>query len=188
MTNEIFTASNGIVMVERTGNLIRLKSKPDSGYAADRLAGYDELNLHDIEALREYFQVERDRELGRWRWPGNSTYVVYELTRDKIRVVNESTGNVNDFIRGSNFRRSDSSLGAAVDYFEAHPAKKPWHDAKPGEVWELTLDGLKYAALYSGEDRWTYSLGGEAKLLYNPGGRIQDAKRIWPEEVVSNDS
>lgn len=128
--SEIFTASNGIKV------------------SLDVLGGinYDESSLFltlpgmRTTALREFFQNERDQELGRWRWPENPDYVIIPRARG-VRVVSETTGMSLDARRGQ-YRGGGATLfGAAAAYFDAHPERKPWEDAKPGEVWLLTLDG-----------------------------------------------
>lgn len=175
-----FTASNGI------------KVRIDSPY----------LDLHtgqgwgavggskETEAIREFFQHERDEELGRWRWPENSEYVVYAkkatdpaTAMPSVRVISESTGRSRDLER-SVLNACESTLSAfgkaARAYFEAHPERKPWHDAKTGEVWVITVVGE--------ESAWTVNNKGQFENpdstyeLTNP--HITAARRIWP---VSND-
>jgi hypothetical protein len=95
--------------------------------------------------LREYFQHEKDEELGRWRWPDNPDYLVYRIIdnqgndTDKVRVAMEATGNsVGAYCRDDGISCSGTG-DAARAYFESHPEIKPWHKAKLGEVWEIRL-------------------------------------------------
>jgi hypothetical protein len=62
-------------------------------------------------------------------------------------VVNEKTGARAEWASGIVSARDtddsqDGRFHAARAYFAAHPQPKPWHAAKPGEVWELTFDGI----------------------------------------------
>lgn len=175
---EKFTASNG-----RTVHRDVLRLYVDRGGRGLSLSDGDE------EALREFFMHERDQELGRWRWPENPDYVVYRKAASAsephpgVRVVHEATGRSRDIgVEVNNACDPTVSMfgRAARAYFAAHPEKKPWHDAKPGEVWVLTLDGKDVAALYLGESCWKY--GPEGLTVYSPGSRITGARRIWPEE------
>ena len=50
-----------------------------------------------VQAAREYFQAERDEQLGRWRDPENPDIVVYALNMEDgedrcIRLLNELSG------------------------------------------------------------------------------------------------
>lgn len=144
------------------------------------------------DALREFFQHERDEELGRWRWPKDTRYVVYEIDSDQLRVLYEPSGvsvvvrlsNLSDAAPGKNF------VGAANAYRAAHQPPKPWHDAKPGEVWAVTWDGRETPCLV------VESAISSNGLVFNDTSRetpgvlapcITNARRIWPE-VVSDDS
>ncbi|QIK61774.1 hypothetical protein G7068_00035 [Leucobacter viscericola] len=54
------------------------------------------------KALREFFQHERDTELGRWRWPEYPEYVVRKLpdsNPETVIVINESYGPSYTFTR-----------------------------------------------------------------------------------------
>lgn len=96
-----------------------------------------------VAALREFFRAEEDERLGRWRWPENPDYVVYPDGTSR-RVVRESDGSslaVSLHDREVMTTYLDSYVGAARAYDDFHPEPKPWHDAKPGEVWLLTYVG-----------------------------------------------
>lgn len=93
--------------------------------------------------------------------------------------------------------RNPSILTALSEYFlavrdgtvEAHPEPKPWHLAKPGEIWRLTIT-----------DRWITSAGLIFHVIGDKHGRfarpqisgkqmeydltapqITAGRRIWPE-------
>lgn len=131
-----------------------------------------------VQSLREFFRDERDKELRRWRWPENPSYVVYELTQDRVRVVDEVTGLVNDINRDTSPTRSDHSPGAAKAYFDAHPLPKPWHDAKPGDTWVITT------TFHPGEFAVIATTEGELQsangFCYDPTDKsIISGERIW---------
>jgi len=168
-----FTASNGVRV-----------STNDSG-GVD--VGLKTLYASESLAVREFFQHERDKQLGRWRWPENPDVVVYldgHASRRSVTVFLEKTGGI---IIGMTERFLDSvpndgfeARAAARAYFEAHPERKPWHDAKTGEVWVITVDGEESAWTVNNKDKFenpdsTYE-------LTNP--TITAARRIWP---VSDD-
>lgn len=103
------------------------------------------VHAKDIEEMREHFRRERDTELGRWRHPDHPDYVVYPQARrednPRCLVLHEPTGETNlttwrqvtsDIISVSQFEI------VARDYFLAHEEPKPWHEAKPGEIWDVT--------------------------------------------------
>ena len=65
-----FTASNGLeIEIGKKGATF---VKGDDGTAW--------VGPNAVEALREFFQHERDQELGRWRDPVNRDLVVYRLS------------------------------------------------------------------------------------------------------------
>lgn len=121
-----------------------VKAGPEEGSLEfGKLDGY--LSAECVVDAAEYFQAKRDAELGRWRWPDDPRFVVYpgyspgEEERF-VRVVEENTGvstlvyeSQRDGVRGHN---------VATAYFEAHPESKPWHDAKAGEFWQITHNGM----------------------------------------------
>lgn len=119
----------------------------------DNVNGY--LGAEAVMDAEEFFQAKRDAELGRWRWPSNPDYVVYLAANGQAIVIDERSGLHVYRYRGeaAEMRRLRAATGedimlaskAAEAYFEAHPERKPWHDAKPGDVWLLTLDGVESA-------------------------------------------
>lgn len=103
------------------------------------------LTPSEADALREFFQHERDEQLGRWRWPENPNYVVYPCD-EFVRVMNEKEAEAIAVLGPDDDRQPAQSefdeFRVAVNaYFDAHPQLMPWHDAKPGEVWVLKVDG-----------------------------------------------
>ena len=94
----------------------------------------------ELKVLRTYFQEERDTELNRWRDPENPDMVCYAISdKNHIRVLDESTGIACYFDRNdTNLRLFGSKGSTAIRYFEAHPPKNLWEDAKEGEYWLVT--------------------------------------------------
>lgn len=162
MGTEIFKAASGR----------EVRPNEDGSIMFGRAIGY--LQREAVIDAEEYFQAKRDAELGWWRWPENPNYIVRPLAGQAL-VINERTG------RSHVFGRDDDSgewalADAAEAYFKAHPEPKPWHDAKPGEVWlindsmsALVTDG----GLFLFSDR--SAVGAE---------HIRTARRVWPEDAA----
>lgn len=169
-----YTASNGAQIV--------LTNAGKTGYVLverddDVASAY--LGFEEMVAWREFFRAERDEELGRWRWPENPDYVVYPDEDGDVVVINEGKGISSSIIirRDIGTRNPDHpSTKAARAFFDAHPERKPWHDAKPGEVWAVTIDGVERALLVEHEQ---FTDGNEGWYFAEP--EITAARRIWPE-------
>lgn len=155
----------------------------------DSVSGHEPTVLKSgrVQSLREFFQDERDKELGRWRWPENPEYVVYlkeasEVEQEPgVRVVHETSGRSRDIGRGV-VGACDATVSlfgkAAQAYFDAHPVKKPWHDAKPGDTWVITT------TLHRGEFAVIATTEGELQsangFCYSPPDTsILSGRRIW---------
>ncbi len=185
---EKFTASNDST-VEMCGNdRMRVTDnnprQADSDFVVTPITLTSYLDPNQIDALREFFLHERDQELGRWRWPENPDYVVYPEGTSRL-VVRESNGHglrISLHDRKVIETHLDSYVGAARAYDIAHPEPRPWHDAKPGEVWLLQVGGDDVPAIRdSDEDFFTHSTGYRA--IRNNSVAITDGRRIWPEVV-----
>lgn len=136
-----------------------------------------ELSPGVVYGLRAFFQHERDEELGRWRWPDNPDYVVYARDTGDWLVLNESNGHTKHYTHRHHASVGGSNMTkAARAFFDAHPERKPWHDAKTGEVWVITVEGE--------ESAWTVNNAGRFEnpdSTYELTNRnITDARRIWP--------
>ena len=94
----------------------------------------------DVMALRAFFQEERDTELNRWRDPENPDMVCYAISdKNRVRVLDERKGTTCYFDRNdTNLREFGSKGSTTIRYFEAHPPKNLWEDAKVGEYWLVT--------------------------------------------------
>ena len=81
--------------------------------------------LETTEALRAFFQAERDEELGRWRDTENTDMVAYRTPEDDdgcgrcILLLDENTGD-----NHWEWERIATS-GPGLRYFAAHPEPEP---------------------------------------------------------------
>ncbi|MEI3845356.1 MULTISPECIES: hypothetical protein [unclassified Microbacterium] len=149
-------------------------------------------------ALREFYQAERDEELGRWRWPENPDYVVYPVIQAaheiafgqelSVMVFHEPTGVLKGYCRaedqGGDLTREYP--GAARAYFDAHPERNPWEGAKEGEVWAITVEHAAVRAEYDGMiavtvDRGDFVATTGLMRIDLHDSQITAARRIWPE-------
>lgn len=166
---KVFTATNGILFTITEDGVLLWEG------------GYDPRRVTD--ALREYFQRERDTQLGRWRDPKNPDMVAYRTPEDDdesgrcILLLDENTG-------GNHWEwEHTASPGPARRYFAAHPEPKPWRAAQPDcdEIWVLTIHGCEqpvYVTEFGGEPAFQVP-GGETMSLSH--GAITAGHRIWPE-------
>lgn len=184
--NDIFTASNGIPVTcarDAQGVELLCTYEKDGTYPLTNARG------DDVVALREFFRAEEDARLGRWRWPAHPHWVCYPTeNKGEVVVFNEDMPQYGS----QTLSRGDDTWpwyrAAANAYFDAHPEPKPaWHDAKPGEVWVLTIDG-KESAFYPAK-----SMPGHfTPVAPNTGTTaftfdwqlITDGRRIYPEPAV----
>ena len=69
---------------------------------------------------------------------------------------------------------------AARAYFKAHPARKPWHDAKQGEVWLLEIEGRKEStpAVFNRFGRFT----SDDNVFHVKSRVILGATKIYPKD------
>ena len=170
-----FEASNGITVVLYEDGSV--------------CAGEDPAGVVEADALREFFRAEHDEELGRWRYPKDPQFVVYpgfspgENSR-VARVVHEHVGTSTLVYEKPGIGRT--SHPAATAYFEAHPERKPWHDAKPGEVWVIDQVNTVTTAARAGlvNERMKFEpVDNITRHIDVDDPSILDARRIWPEEA-----
>lgn len=176
-----FTASNGVKVLTLEGGIgfqLPMRNVSTNG-----------INSEKVDALREFFQHERDEELGRWRYPDDPRYVVhggYSPGEEKrfARVVNEQMGIVSVIYEGLDHRSEVANIAAA--YFEANPERKPWHDAKHNEIWVVQINGCIAAPEpYRVIDGKLRPVSNPDRFWVSPDSpEITDASRIWP---VSDD-
>lgn len=132
----------------------------------------------------EYFLAKRDADLGRWRCPTDLDWVAREGERDAfgrrtVVVFNERTfefHQYNELVAGEVADAETARHRAARTYFEAHPERKPWEDAKPGEAWVLEVPAGPVVAVRR-FDGGFYDYEGNRLAME----RVSDARRIYPE-------
>ena len=148
------------------------------------------LSEEEMGELRAHLQAERDEQLGRWRDPENPNIVVYPcLNQDDgygrvVWVLDEA-----EMVSGTvlDDRHSHSS---ASRYFAAHPQPepKPWHDAKAGEYWLVTLEGADPIPTTVGNycENLYFVVGDDDYYCPTNDHRIQNAVRLTPEETTND--
>lgn len=190
-----FTSSDGRIRIAYENDLAERIDIFSARGGENMLDGAPWLGRDEVSALREFFQHERDDELGRWRYPLDPDYVVYPNPDEVFEqmfgpgldlvVLRESDAMTKGYVRAEDQGLEPAAhraghIFAARAYFEAHPEPKTWHDAKPGEVWLLDLEGTEYAAVREyGAD---FKLS-NTNLLSPRDERISTGRRIWPEDA-----
>ena len=143
--------------------------------------------LETTEALRAFFQAERDEELDRWRDTENPDYVVYpgSINLDWVVVLDESTGGTDVVFRQSRKPTKNSDFRLVADrYFATHldPEPRPWEEAKPGEIWEIGLLELGPSACLVTEGDFV-EISGRFEVAIG-SSLIESGRRIWPEPRI----
>lgn len=181
---KVFKASNGVEIRDAGWRLeFRRGSESEWRAVGDPSPGSFDPGFLIGDALAEFFQHKRDEELGRWRWPENPDYVVYPQhpegggRPDSFRVLQESTGYTWSYDLEHLGDTEGVPWDAARAYFDAHPEPKPWHYAKPGEAWIITVDGKDYAVV-SGESNFFES---SEFCWRHSDPEITAGRRIYPE-------
>ena len=111
-------------------------------YADQKLPSNIILWQDEVEGVHDFFQMKRDRALGRWRDPVDPDMVCYPIDDRAlvdVRVLDERTGVSYFHSRDSALNQKfDPSFKTAVRYYAAHPIIRPWEEAKEGEYWLVT--------------------------------------------------
>jgi hypothetical protein len=178
---DTFTASNDVeitVKPERDETYLLGKGGPIEG--GDRRWTVATANMDGINALREFFQAERDEELGRWRSPEHPNVTCNEHD-GAIFVTDERDGRQLLMRRGDEYPSLPEYTEAARAYFEAHPEREDWEDAKPGDIWVITLEGYEVAYQSTSSFAGHVYLGGADDTIELNSTMITAARRIWPE-------
>ena len=169
-----FTASNGIEIEISQDRYLLGNGDYGSGPT------YATAGPEGIDALREYFQNERDAELGRWRDEESPDYVVYPARAGSITILHEPTGRHRHLTgRGEAGIATGQFADTARRYFATHPEPKPWHSAEVGTLWRITAGALGKTRLAIAHEDATFTdhdgIGWKAD-------EITHATRIWPTE------
>ena len=141
------------------------------------------------EAARAFFQAEQDEQLGRWRDPENADWICYpdEMSPNWVLVIQESTGDTDTVFRHTWGSTEDDEFILVADrYFAAHPdvePHKPWHDAKVGEYWLVTLEGADPIPTTVGNycENLYFVVGDDDYYCPTNDHRIQNAVRLTHE-------
>lgn len=162
----------------RSGRLV--KPRPDGSVLFDGANGY--LSPETAMDAAEFFEAQRDLELGRWRCPSEPTYVVYPR-ENYVLTLREPDGAMCLYGRGEVGVSANVSTSERVarEYFEAHPERKPWHEAKHGEVWAVTETSGEALYRVTGWGRFEQVSGDNARLsMPITHWSITAARRVWP--------
>jgi len=181
-----YTASNGYTISVTTHftGLVRID------FQNAQSTGVNQITLSSAEktALVEMLDHERDEELGRWRARENPAYVVYPDEDGDVIVLDETTGRASSPVIRSELTQwnpSHATTKAARAYFEAHPERKPWEDAKPGDVWELTYGGESTAHVYTNRCAGEFAFIADRAIFTLGDPDITAGRKIWSEGDAS---
>ena len=168
-----FVASNGNkIRHNETGLFVEGSSINDG----------DRLFPSQVAALREFFQAERDTQLGRWRSKEHPNWVGYGGSHG-VTLIDERDGYCEYTTKPSD--HGETSDLVATEFFAAHPEPKPWHEAKPGDIWALTdKDGATAQYLADQGRFFKFPLLEPREPCWQPAGFASDftaGRRIWPE-------
>lgn len=192
MTDTYIAPTNGHEIRSTSNGGLRI-NKPGMGY----VSGHEPQTLVSgrVASLREYFRDERDRELGRWRWPENPEYVVYGSSdSDDVWVHNErEAGAILSSSRNSGGDSEVDYYAAARAYFAAHPEKKPWHDAEQNDVWALQIKDCYEPELYRfardttcADSKVFRPVNNPARVFFEVNSpMIESAEKVWPQSKES---
>lgn len=182
-----FTASNGVSVS---------RQPPVTDRGSWLMVDGHMTSPNDAQALREFFQHERDEALGRWRDPDNPRLTVYPTEgheTDEITILDEVDAETYTITRA----QAERSQGGwwhdtAKAYFEAHPERKPWHAPDAGDHWALhiahgmALSGDEHLYKYTrwgSQGRWGFVPTDGGSVLDPTDPTITAGRRIWPEDA-----
>jgi len=175
-----FTASNGI------------KIRIDPPYLDQKFEGSGWHGLGSeatTQALREFFQNERDQANGWWRSASHPGFIVHPTSEDIVSVLDERDGTTLSYRRNGMSTRDVTArtprASAAVAYFDQHPSRNAWDQAKVGEVWELVYEQLGEPSI-----KRPFTVDSFGHFRNTSGVRMGDliileGRRIWPEGDAS---
>ncbi len=193
-----FTASNGIHLHMTPGQIADaylLGTIPDEqgpvGFIPELHATASQKGM---EALREFFQMEADERYGKWRSKLHpDCFAVWAYVGETIHICSDkypAAGSAKwTFDRESCLDGDTIEHEVAREFFDAHPEPKPWHDAKPGEVWDVDMPdgGMRAVTFYAGGQDIPQVVFRDAftqDVVTVESEDIRDARRIYPEPAV----
>lgn len=143
------------------------------------------VTVEQESALREFFQHERDEELGRWRHPDYPDFYARRVSKGEVGVWSEKTNQYRIVCEPmEQYTYNTAERQVARLFLEAHPEPKPWHEAKPGEIWVVAIKGVIAAPEpYRVIDGMLRPVSNPDRFWVAPDSpEITNARRIWPEE------
>lgn len=168
-----FTASNGMTIRSTSDGHIQVEESTRTAWMVP---------VATSEALREFFRAEEDARLGVWRSQDDPTWtarrqgdIVYFVNSDHQRAFHIALVN-----EAWKHQWSDDLRAIAREYISAHPEPKPWHDAKHGEGWVLTIDGAERVAVRGPVEDFIHEKG----VTPWSSTTITAGRRIYPEPTV----
>lgn len=178
MSEKTFTASNGF-SIEEADN-VEFLVRDQHGYL------YPDISEPLSDALREYYEHERDEELGRVRWPEDADYVIY---RDQdhddedgrcIDILHEPSATTTTMWEDWPTESYGTCGMAARWYFTEGPGKpeRSWGDTQVGEVWRLTVGGEEGHFLVKESPSGAPYFLGQASSFYTDSGRITAGRKL----------
>lgn len=169
-----------------------------SGYPYAALSPEEALQIADfiianVERSERDFYYEnavQDMTTNRWdEYPDNQIVYWY------IHLLNDESPNAEKF--AGDYPLSTGELASEhapfspearsrifeVGYIGWRKDHKPWHDAKEGEVWAITVEGLGEFATKVDRKSQDFPRFVAVKdgMTYGPRAGITSARRIWPE-------
>lgn len=176
----VFEASNGVPIRRSSGGYLTFSH--EFGLDLGTLTG---ITVSQEQALREFFQHERDETNGWWRSPSHPGFIIYRNSEDTVSVLEEREGTTLSYRRNGMSTRDVTArtprASAAAAYFESHPSRNAWDEAKVGEVWELVYEQLGEPSI-----KRPFTVDSFGHFRNTSGVRMGDltileGRRLWPE-------
>lgn len=172
---EKFTASNGVdITVTAELDETYLLGKGGVIEGGDRRWTVCTGNSEGMDALREYFQYERDQGLGRWRskrnpdWTAKVAFGRAEFRHDDGQQA------FNVVLDGDyNYPWSGNEKQVLGEFLES----ESWNYAELGEIWVITDDFGRVEPYVRASKGWR-RVSRKNVFLSRP---IMGGRRLWPE-------
>lgn len=191
-----FTASNGVIVREHPGAIGVRRSVEDLDPVA--VPGFNKpervqtfLDPRQWDAIAEAVRAEEDTRLGRWRSVRYPAWTAVVHVASGMVMFRHEDGEREFSVanRGERLSKWSPELqGVAREFFDAHPEPKPWHDAKPGEVWALRIANVEGEDAYNvtedavqGGHRLHFRCTEDGAVYAVDSPSVTAGRRIWPE-------